>query len=226
MRAHRSAVTATSLATEDHNSDGSDAEVAEDATCTVSLVQGASSDAETTAAPSNPDEPEPGELRKRRIAWTRVLTFGVLPGLALLLAICAGLLRWNDTTVRDARQASIDSVNAATQSTIAMLSYQPDTVEKDLGAARDRLTGSFKDSYASLIHDIVVPGAQQKRISAVAKVPAAASVSATENHAVVLVFVNQTTIIGADAPSDTASSVRVTLDKVDNQWLISNFEPV
>jgi Mce-associated membrane protein len=41
-----------------------------------------------------------------------------------------------------------------------------------------------------------------------------------------LVFVNQTSIVGTDAPTDTASSVRVGLDKVDGQWLISSFEPI
>jgi Mce-associated membrane protein len=43
---------------------------------------------------------------------------------------------------------------------------------------------------------------------------------------VVLAFVDQTTTIGNDAPTDTASSVRVTLDKVDSRWLISGFDPV
>jgi Mce-associated membrane protein len=88
------------------------------------------------------------------------------------------------------------------------------------------MTGAFRDSYASLTHDVVVPGAKQRQISAVATVPAAASVSATANHAVVLVFVDQTTIIGNDPPSDSTSSVKVTLEKVHDRWLISEFDPV
>ena len=51
-------------------------------------------------------------------------------------------------------------------------------------------------------------------------------VSADPTHAVVLVFVNQTVVVGEDAPTDTSSSVRVTLDKIDGRWLISEFEPV
>ncbi len=55
----------------------------------------------------------------------------------------------------------------------------------------------------------------------------AASVSASEkNHAVVLVFVDQTTVVGNDAPTDTDSVVRVTLDRIGNRWLISGFEPI
>jgi Mce-associated membrane protein len=61
-------------------------------------------------------------------------------------------------------------------------------------------------------------------VSAVATVPAAASVS--ENHAVVLLFVNQTVNMGNIAPTHTASSVRVPLDKIGGRWLISGFDPV
>jgi len=43
---------------------------------------------------------------------------------------------------------------------------------------------------------------------------------------VALVFVNQTVIVGTDPPSATASSVRVTMDKIGPRWLISGFDPV
>jgi Mce-associated membrane protein len=168
-------------------------------------------------------EPAPG---KRTIRWKRVLAYGVLPGLALILGVAAGYLKFQDGSARDSQLARIQSVQAATESITAMLSYKPDSVERDLGAAGDRLTGTFRDSYASLIHDVVIPGAKQKQILAKATVPAAASVSANEKHAVVLVFVNQTITIGNDPPSDTASSVRVTLDKMGGRWLISQFEPI
>lgn len=106
------------------------------------------------------------------------------------------------------------------------MSYRADTVERDLAGAADRLTGGFRQQYTQLVSDVVAPGAKQQHISAVATVPAAASVSATQNHAVVLVFINQTTTIGNDAPTATTSSVRLALDKVDDRWLISQFDPV
>jgi Mce-associated membrane protein len=183
---------------------------------------------ESEAAPSDDVEihVEHGERAKRPIAWSRVLAYGVLPALALLLAMGAGYLKWLDTSARDSRVARIESVRVATDSTIAMLSYNPDTIEKDLGAARDRLTGSFRDSYAALINDVVIPGAKQQKITATANVPAVAPVSATESQAVVLVFVNQTTIVGNEPATNTASSVRVTLEKIAGRWLISQFDPV
>jgi Mce-associated membrane protein len=167
-----------------------------------------------------------GRRASRRSASMRVLAYVVLPAVALLLALAAGWVKWLDSSARDSQAARIESMHAATDSTAALLSYEPDTVEKDLGGARDRLTGNFKDSYTSLTHDVVIPGSKQKLVSAVAAVPAAASVSATENHAVVLVFVDQTVIVSNDAPTNTASSVKVTLDKIGDQWLISGFDPV
>ncbi|MEZ0365970.1 hypothetical protein ACAG26_20015 [Mycobacterium sp. pUA109] len=171
------------------------------------------------------EEPAPAE-RPARFSWRRLLAQGLLPGLALIVAVAAGYLKWWDDSARLSEQAAAQSVRAATDSTVAILSYRPDTVDTALMAAADRLTGTFRDQYRQLINDVVVPGAKQQHIAAVATVPAAASVSATTAHAVVLVFVNQTTTIGDNPPSNTASSVRVTLDKVHDRWLISQFDPV
>ncbi|HKP42996.1 hypothetical protein [Mycobacterium sp.] len=164
--------------------------------------------------------------RDRRRSWQRVLAFGILPAVAILLAAASGYLKWLDSSVRGSQVAAAQSVRAATEDTITMLSYRPDSVDKDLTKAMDRLTGAFRDSYTRLINEVVIPGAKEKRISAVATVPAAASLSATEKHAVVLVFVDQTTTIGNDPPSATASSVRVTLEKIGEKWLVSQFEPI
>ena len=203
--------------------------------------RGAGDPSETDSVEETPAEPEATEAAAevdgsdhdeqltgsaRRVRWSQAIVYVVLPALALLLASAAGFLKWQDGSARDAATARTESVRAATDSTIALLSYKPDTVEKDLDAARGRLTGTFLSAYTSLTHDVVIPGAKQKQISAVATVPAAASTSATGNHAVVLLFVNQTVIIGQDAPTNTASSVRVTLDKVGGRWLISQFDPV
>ncbi len=160
------------------------------------------------------------------IRWSRVLTYGLLPALALSLAAASGWLKWQDMSARDAAVARAESIRAASEGTIALLSYRPDTVQQDLDAARGRLTGTFLNAYTQLTHDVVIPGAKQKQISAVATVPGAASVSATADHAVVLLFVSQTVVVGQDAPTSTASNVRVTLDKRDGRWLISRFDPV
>jgi Mce-associated membrane protein len=203
----------------------------EDAKSEDAKSEDAKSEDAESAADESPDE-SPDETSaetrtaKRGFAWSRVLAFAVLPALALLLAMAAGFGKWQNSSVRDADIARSESVHAARDSTAAMLSYRSDTVEQQLSGARDLLTGAFRDSYTSLVHDVVIPGAKQKRVSAQANVPAAAAVSANPNHAVVLVFVDQTVTIGNDAPTNSTSSVRVTLDKVGRRWLISQFDPV
>jgi Mce-associated membrane protein len=164
--------------------------------------------------------------RPRRANLRRALVFGLLPGLVMLLAAGVGYLKWQKATLSETQTARIESVQAATDITIKMLSYNPDTVDHDLDAARDRLTGTFRDAYSQLTHDVIIPGAKQKKISAVANVPTAASISASPNRAVVMVFVNQSVVQGNGAPSNTASAVRITLDKRDNRWLISDFTPI
>jgi Mce-associated membrane protein len=149
-----------------------------------------------------------------------------LPALALILALGVGYLKWLDGTARESRAAAEQSIRAASDSTIAILSYKPETVDRQLKDAADRLAEPFRQQYTQLVNDVVAPGAKQQHISAVATVPAAASVSATGKHAVVLVFVDQTTTIGSDAPTQSTSSVRVSLDKIDGRWLISQFDPV
>ncbi|BBZ31258.1 hypothetical protein MMAD_55530 (plasmid) [Mycolicibacterium madagascariense] len=163
---------------------------------------------------------------RRPVPWSRVLAFGILPALVMLLAAGVGYLKWQEANYRGSEVAAAQSVSAATDTTVAILSYQADTADKELTAARDRLTGSFRDDYTKLINELVIPGAKEKKISVTATVPQAASVSATPNHAVVLVYVNQTTNVANDPPSDTASAVLVTLDKDGDNWLVSKFDPV
>jgi Mce-associated membrane protein len=155
----------------------------------------------------------------------RILGFWLLPAIALLLALGAAYFKYQEGTAGDADRARAETVQVATEATVAMLSYTPETAADKLKAARDRLTGTFRDSYTSLTDDVVIPGALQKRISATANVSGAASVSADKNRAIVIVLVDQTTTVGNDAPSDTDSVVQLSLDKVGSRWLISGFEP-
>ena len=183
-------------------------------------------DSQPSTGDHEPDQDDEPISARPRIRWSRAIAYGLLPGLAFVLASAAGYLKWQDATVREAQASRAQSVQAATDGTVALLSYRPETVEKDLDAAKSRLTGTFLTAYTQLTHDVVIPGAKQKQISAVATVPAASSTSATATHAVVLLYVNQTVIVGQDAPTSTASSVRVTLDKIGGRWLISQFDPV
>jgi Mce-associated membrane protein len=181
------------------------------------------------ASATSPQALEPHDVERplsRRIGWSRVVAYALLPAMALLIASAAGYLKWQEAALSEDLAAHPQSVQAAVEGTVALLSYRPETVDKDLEAAKSRMTGKFLDAYTSLTRDVVIPGAKQKQISAKATVAAAALTSETASHAAVLLFVNQTVIVGHTAPTNTASSVRVTLDNIDGRWLISQFDPV
>lgn len=150
-----------------------------------------------------------------------------LPVLALLLVV-AGAWLFRDISARRAVQRDgAEAVAAARDAIPAIMSYQPATAEQELqAAARDRLTEPFLDTYIQLVVTGVAPEAKQQGITAVAKVPAVAVVSAGSGHAVLLAYVDQTTTVGAAAPTQINSRVRVSMDNVDGRWLISGFEQI
>ena len=62
-----------------------------------------------------------------------------------LLSAAAGFLKWQDNSIREDEVARIESLQVA-RSTIALAADKPDTAEQQLGAARELLTGDFRDS--------------------------------------------------------------------------------
>ena len=147
--------------------------------------------------------------------------------LAVVLAVAAAWLFWDSAGRRGAVRAGDDAAQAARDAIVEILSYQPATAQQSLeSAARDRLTGKFRDDYTQLIKTVVLPDAVGKRITATAKVPAAAVVSADAHHVVVLAYIDQIMAVGSAAPTQTNSAVRVTMDNLDGRWLISGFDPI
>ena len=160
----------------------------------------------------------------KSVNWSRVLVYGLLPAFVLLLAISAGLLKWKDSSIRDVEVARSQSVAAAKDSTDSILTFRYDTIDRDVAATRERLTGGFLSTYTKRTQQELVPRIKHERVVATAVAPAAAPEAVTPNHAVVLVFVSQTVKIGDAAPTVTGSSARVTLDKIGKRWLISDFD--
>jgi Mce-associated membrane protein len=131
------------------------------------------------------------------------------------------------TDVQTDDAAASAAVLAASDGTVALLSYQPDSVDTDLAAAKNHLTGEFLIYYGKFSDEILLPAAKERAVSTEASVVRAAEVAIHPNTAKVLVFVNQTTT-SRERPdaSQTASSVMVSLAKVDGRWLISAFDPI
>lgn len=118
-------------------------------------------------------------------------------------------------------------VEAASTGTVALLSYAPETLDKDLATARALMVGDFLTYYGKFTSDVVAPAVRDKGIRASAQVVRAAMMEIHPESAKVLIFLNQETVSKERPdPALTASSVVVSLTKLDGKWLISAFDPV
>lgn len=152
--------------------------------------------------------------------------------LAAALVASAGLAGWlyvdryrpDQQTDAAAEQVALD---AATSGTIALLSYSPESLDRDFAAAKARLTGDFLSYYTKFTEQIVTPAAREKSVKTAASVVRAAVSEMQPDTAEVLVFINQTTT-SKENPDGAfaASSVKVGLQKIDGNWLIASFDPV
>lgn len=108
-----------------------------------------------------------------------------------------------------------------------MLAYDHATVDEQVAAASDGLTGDFRDEYTNLMKNVIAPGAKEKSITVQVSVQASSVVSAEADRAVTLLFLNQitTSSVNPEAVS-SGSRVRVELEKHDGRWLVSRLTPV
>jgi Mce-associated membrane protein len=155
---------------------------------------------------------------------------GILVAVALLAS--AGVAAWlYFDQYRPDRQTSAAAANvardAAKTGTVAILSYSPDSLDKDFANAKSHLTGDFLSYYTQFTEQIVTPAAKQKAVKTSAAVVRAAVSEMHPDSAVVLVFINQNTT-SKENPDGAfaASSVKVGLKKINDTWLISQFDPV
>jgi Mce-associated membrane protein len=162
-----------------------------------------------------------GRLPRRLVPL--MLTVSVVASLSLLAAL--GIWIYRPEHQVDAA-ASRSAIAAASDGTVAILSYAPDTVARDLENAKSKLTGDFLKYYDEFTGQFVEPSAVQKGVRNTASVVRAAVSELHPDSAKVLVFINQsTTTKDKPQPVVTASSVLVTVSKVDEKWLISSFDP-
>lgn len=129
---------------------------------------------------------------------------------------------------RDTDAAAMGTaLEAAKTGTVALLSYSPDSLDKDFAAAKSHLTGEFLSYYTDFTTKVVAPAATQKAVQTKADVVQGAVSEIHPDTAQVLLFINQTTVSKENPDgSFAASSVKVGLKKIDGAWLIEKFDPV
>jgi len=194
---------------------------------------------EIDKAPNDPDDPNDPDgadstaAPGRRLSAAAIPPIPVIP-LVLVLALLAagGLAAWlyfseyrpDEQTDAAVAQSAVD---AARSGTMALLSYKPDTLDKDVAAAKSHLSGDFLNSYDEFTKQILSPAAKEKAVATTAQVVGAAATDVRPDSAVVLVFVNQvSTSRERPDPAMASSSVLVSLTKADGGWLITKFDPL
>jgi Mce-associated membrane protein len=151
--------------------------------------------------------------------------------LVLLLLISGGVATWlyfkqyRPDQQTDAAAAHA-VVRAASDGTVAVLSYSFDSLDKDFANARSHLTGDFLSYYNQFSQATLAPIAKQKSMKTTAHVTEAAVSELHPDTAVVLVFVDQSTTI-KDSPQTSlaVSSAVVQMARVNGSWKITGFTP-
>jgi Mce-associated membrane protein len=176
-------------------------------------------------------QPEPRDGIVRQLARGARGRLGVIL-LAAALVASAGVAAWlyfeqyRPDQETDAAASAV-ALDAAKNGSVALLSYSPESLDKDFANAKSHLTGDFLSYYTQFTEQIVTPAAKQKSVKTSAAVVRAAVSELHPDSAVVLVFINQNTS-SKENPDGAfaASAVKVGLKKINDTWLISSFDPV
>ncbi|MFZ5850806.1 MAG: hypothetical protein ACOYY2_05365 [Actinomycetota bacterium] len=149
------------------------------------------------------------------LVWTLLALTVVLSGAAGF----AGYQVWQERRVDGARTAALAAARTAAP---VVLSYDYRWLDQDFAAARNLLTGAFRDQYDKTTADVVRPTATQYQAVVKAQVVEASVVAASRDRVVTLLFVNQTTTsTRLQGPRLDISRVRLTLVRSGDRWLVS-----
>jgi Mce-associated membrane protein len=187
-------------------------------------------DIDVDDAPDDVSEPAEtkGTSEQRQRRKVKILPVALI----LLLLLSGGVAAWlyfkqyRPDKETDASVASAVA-NAASDGTVALLSYSPDSLDTDFANAKSHLSGDFLSYYNQFTEQIVAPAAKQKSLKTNARVLAAAVQELHPDSAVVLVLVDQSTTSKDNPdPAMSSSSVLVSMARVNGNWLITKFDPV
>ncbi|QRY61612.1 hypothetical protein JVX90_14475 [Gordonia sp. PDNC005] len=158
--------------------------------------------------------------RRRLSAWLAVVSAG------LVVAIVVGVLSVPANRVPDDPDRSVSS--AAASAVTELMTFAPTDASGRRDDVESRLTGVLAADYALRGPDVVFPSAAESRVTMTVDVTDAATVTQTDRTARVLVFADQTIVVGKreDIPSKAGVSRWAWMTRVGDQWLLAKLEPV
>ncbi|MEQ7126454.1 hypothetical protein ABN034_18215 [Actinopolymorpha sp. B11F2] len=176
--------------------------------------------ANTYIQPAEGPPPPPGGK-----SWLPVaLVIGLAVGVVVALLACAAL-GYRAHAASQLDMARSEGLDAARSAAPVFMAYDFRHLDRDFSRARKLLTGEFRKEYASTTARVVKPTAAKTRAVVVAEVRASSVVSATPDRVVALLFVNQTTTSNrADEPRTDLNRVLMTVERVNDRWLVSKVD--
>jgi Mce-associated membrane protein len=152
----------------------------------------------------------------------------VLGIVVVAVALLAGLFWFQTDRWARADLARVEATDAGQAAVEQLLSYSYRSVDRQVAKAEDVLTGSFKEEYAKFLNDDIAAKAKDKQAVVRTAVDRSAVVDASPGEVTLLVYFEQLTEAKdtPDGVSSGLSSVRVTLEKEDGKWKVSEITPV
>jgi len=182
-------------------------------------------DTASTSTPSTSTHSDAGPPAGRRVpVWPIVV-------LAVVLLALAGLDGWllSSQPASGSRAQRDQALSTAKTAVPLILSYDYRHFDADVSAAKARLTGRAVTDYAQAMTKTIEPTAGKVHAVVQAQTDGAGveAVSGNGNQVTVVVFGEQkVTNTSLTAPRVDLFRVRVTLDRVRGQWLVSKFDQI
>lgn len=166
------------------------------------------------------EEAEPGD--RMRMA-KQVLVVLALVALVLSGAVFYLLHRVNDARAAD--EAGDEAISAARAHAQDLLSYDYRSLDSDFQRGLAATTGGFHKQYQQTTSQLVRPQATKQKVIVQAAVMNAGLISAGDDNATVLLFVDRvTTKAGQKKPTFNQDRVRMSMTKVNGKWLVSKLD--
>ena len=162
---------------------------------------------------------EPTESRARVSIPTWLLA---LLGVVAAACLAAAFFMWRSEAGESTEDATRAAQSAAEQAVEPLLSYDYETLEADQKRAGVYLTAGYREKYDQLF-GLIEDNAPAVQPKVVANAFASAIVRSGDERVEVLLFVDQLTLNkGMSGPVNFKNQVTVTMQKVDDEWLIDN----
>lgn len=153
-----------------------------------------------------------------------ILAASVLAG-CLVSAAAATTVGANNA--QKAERAGHEARDFAAETVSQILSYDHRNVEHHFASVLSSLGGEFRPQFEEVSRQVIVPSAQQRQVVTNADVVGTSVIGARPDRAELLLFVNQSTT-SAEQPDTKldGSRVRVTVERIDSRWLITELKPI